>query len=283
MGKLLINIKSSYKKMSKTEKKIADYLLHNSGHTPMNITDLSKMTGASEATIVRFSKKMGCDGYQQLKLLLAKEENHIVNKSINSNDEFVDIYSKVIDDVYSSFLKTKSILNNETLHKSYDMIDSSSEIVLLGFGNSYSLCLDFYHKLLRLGYNAYPVDDSHLQIISAVKATNKSLFICISHSGYTKDIIDAASIAHEHGAKVLTITSDTKSPLAKRSDLVLETVSDEINYRLLGLSSRYISLAIFDTIYSYIAIHKEKSQETIEEIEDVIIAKRQYGKKKRIQ
>ena len=80
---------------------------------------------------------------------------------------------------------------------------------------------------------------------------------------------------------MLTITSDTKSPLAKRSDLVLETMSDEINYRLLGLSSRYISLAIFDTIYSYIAIHKEKSQETIEEIEDVIITRRQYGKKRR--
>ena len=43
--------------MSKTEKKVADFLMQNNGHAPITITELSELTGASEATIVRFSKK----------------------------------------------------------------------------------------------------------------------------------------------------------------------------------------------------------------------------------
>lgn len=266
--------------MSKTEKKVADYLIHNNGYAPMTITELSDVTGASEATIVRFSKKIGCNGYQQLKLMLAREEHHFVNKSIGDDDILTDIYNKVCDDVYASLVKTKEDLKNEDLSKAFEMIDNAKEISLMGVGNSYSACLDFYHKLLRLGYNANPVSDSHYQVISACRAKEGTLVICVSHSGYTKDIIDAATIAKEHGAQILSFTSDRKSPLAKKSDLVLCATSDEINYRLLGLSSRYVVLALFDTLYSYAVIHKEKSKETIEEIEDVILAKRVMIKKK---
>ena len=266
--------------MSKTEKKVADFLMHNNGHTPMTITELSELTGASEATIVRFSKKIGCSGYQQLKMMLAKEESHIVNKSINEDDAMASIFSKVIDDAYSSLLRTKDVLDGNDLLQAFKMIDSAKEIIVIGFANSYSLCLDFYHKLIRLGYNAFPLDDSHLQIISAVKSTKDTLIVCISHSGYTKDIIDTATIAKRHGAKILTITSDKKSPLGKISDLILCTISDEVNYRLLGLSSRYASLAIFDTIYSYAVLHKENTENIINEIEDVILTKRIYTKKR---
>ena len=65
MGKLLINIKSCYSSMSKTEKRIADYIIENiNSVSPMTITDLSAVSGASEATIVRFAKRIGCNEAQ---------------------------------------------------------------------------------------------------------------------------------------------------------------------------------------------------------------------------
>ena len=275
MGKLLINIKSSYPNMSKTEKKVADYISENVNTiTPMTITDLSNASGASEATIVRFAKRIGCDGYQQLKILLAKEEHHIANKSLNEDDTFSSIYAKVSDDIYSSLLKTRNSVSEDNFKKAYDLIINSSQIFIIGVGNSYAVCLDAYHKFLRLGFNIAPICDSHFQIIAACKASPSTLFIAVSHSGCTKDIIETISIAKQHGAKVFSVTSDKSSIIAKKSDAILVTSSEEINYRILGLSSRYAQLAIFDTLYSYIVLHSDKARETVEEIEDAVLTKR---------
>ncbi len=275
MGKLLINIKSCYSSMSKTEKRIADYIIENiNSVSPMTITDLSAVSGASEATIVRFAKRIGCSGYQQLKVLLIKEEHHLANKSLDEKDTFLSIYSKISDDTYSSLLKTKASLNEESFKKAYELIMNHNYIFIVGVGNSYAVCLDAYHKFLRLGFNIIPVGDSHFQVISACKANENTLFIVVSHSGCTKDILDTVDIAKKHKAKIISVTGNKSSLLAKKSDVALVTSSEEINYRLLGLSSRYAQLAIFDTLYSYILLHNDKSRETIEEIEEIILSKR---------
>ena len=51
------------------------------------------------------------------------------------------------------------------------------------------------------------------------------------------------------------LTGAEKSPLHKAADVVLRTVSDETNYRILGLSSRIAQLAIIDAVYSYLVCH----------------------------
>ncbi len=267
--------------MSKTEKKIADYIMHNpSNRVPLTITELSNATGASEATIVRFAKKIGCDGYQQLKIMLAKEEHHIINKSISEEDNFIQIYSKICDDIYTTLIKTKETTSNETFQKAYDLISKADHIYVVGVGNSASVCSDIVHKLLRLGYNAMAICDSHFQVIAACGVKQNDLVIAVSHSGCTKDILETTNIAINGGAKVIAITSDTKSPLAKISDVCLSACSDEVNYRLLGLTSRYVQLAMIDTLYTYIAMKNTDAQKNIEKIEDIILNKRILVKKK---
>ena len=281
MGKLLINIKSCYPKMSKTEKRIADYLFENANNlAPVSITELSKLTDASEATIVRFAKRVGCVGYQQFKLQLAKEEKHIANKSISKDDGFLEMYQKVCDDVYASLIKTRSNLSNDVLEEAYKCIINAERIYLMGVGNSYAVCLDAYHKLSRIGLNVHICFDSHFQIISACEANERSTIIVVSHSGYTRDIIESINVAKANNAKVVVITSDKKSPAAKLADVVLPTSSDEINYRILGLSSRYAQLAIFDTLYSSIVTNDDKVPDIIENIENTILIKRVSPKKK---
>lgn len=277
MSKLLIAIRSKYSEMSKTEKRIADYIFNNFATLkPMTITEFAVVTNSSEATIVRFVKRIGCDGYSQFKIWLAKEEahHHIVNESILDSDDFLSMYSKISDDVYSSFIKTRDELTNEVLEQAYNLITSAKKIVLMGVGNSYAMSLDFYHKLLRLGFNVQSTFDSHFELISACQSDENTLLIAVSHSGYTKDIYDAVTTAKEKGAKVLTISSNKKSPIAQCSDVVIQTNSDEINYRILGLSSRYAELLVFDTIYSYAVLHLDKAKELIEDIEEKITLKR---------
>jgi DNA-binding MurR/RpiR family transcriptional regulator len=100
-----------------------------------------------------------------------------------------------------------------------------------------------------------------MQAIAASHANGKTVVIGISHSGASKDILDAMRIAKLCGAFTVAITNYQKSPIESVSDVVLHTVSDETNYRILGLSSRISQLSIIDTIYSYLVCQLDNAQE----------------------
>ena len=100
MNKFMINLKVKYEEFSKSEKKIADFLLSTpTQEMPLYITDLAKLCQTSEATVVRFAKRLGYDGYQQLKIAIAQESSSKpINENIKQEDPptiFSERYAKI--------------------------------------------------------------------------------------------------------------------------------------------------------------------------------------------
>lgn len=269
MNKTILNIKIHYDSFSKAEKKIADFLMENPAQIlPLYITELAEKTGTSEATAVRFARRLGFDGYQQLKIAIAQDSGaRPINENITKNDKASDIFPKVCDDIYCSLEKTKRALDGEALEKCCNAILRADSIVVCGLGNSASVATDASHKMFRLGLNAHAYTDNHMQAIAAAHMGKNGVLIGISHSGASKDIIQAMDLARRNGATTVAITNAGKSPIDKVSDFILHTVSDETNYRILGLSSRIAQLAIIDTIYSYLVCRLEDSTERIAQTE----------------
>ena len=57
---------------------------------PLSIVELA---GCSEATIVRFSKKLGFSGYQELKISFAREtKTSIINANMSRDDDAYAIW-----------------------------------------------------------------------------------------------------------------------------------------------------------------------------------------------
>lgn len=269
MTNIILNIKIHYDSFSKAEKKIADFLMQKPDYIlPLYITELAKKCGTSEATVVRFSKHLGFEGYQQLKIAIAQEsKSHPINESISYDDTAIDIFQKVCEDIYCSLEKTKKTIDANCLERCCQKILSSNNILVCGLGNSASVALDASHKMFRLGLNAHAYTDNHMQIIAASHTDKNSVIIGISHSGCSRDIIQALETAKQNGATTIAITNFGKSPIDKVSDILLHTVSDETNYRILGLSSRIAQLAIIDTIYSCLVCRLENSNEKIAQTE----------------
>lgn len=276
MNKILLKMKIKYDSLSKSEKQVADYLMDNPVNVlPMHITDLARECNTSESTIVRFSKKLGFNGYPQLKLALAGEaSSHSVSESISTQDSAYKIFEKVCEDIYCSLEKTKRSLKNDGLQACCERLLKANQIFIFGLGNSASVALDAAHKIFRLGLNAVAYTDNHMQTIAAAHTDKNSVVIGISHSGHSKDIVQALQIAKNFGAFTISLTSRQKSPVARVSDLILSTVSDETNYRILGLCSRITQLAIIDTIYSYLVCHLENAKENISKIENTLSTKK---------
>lgn len=270
MNKTVLNIKIKYDSMGKAEKRIADWIMENPGELiPLSISELAEKCGCGEATIVRFSKRLGFKGYQELKISLAQEtQSTAVNVNMSKSDSAYDIYEKVCNDIYCSLERTKKVLEPQTLQNAADAIMSAGKIVIMGLGNSASVATDMAHKLLRLGYNAVAYSDNHMQMIAVSHIKKGDVAIGISHSGSSKDIIEALQTAKQRGAVTVCITNKGKSPIQKHSDMVLYTSSEETKYNLLALNSRIAQLSIIDSLYYYIVFQQsEKALKSINETE----------------
>ena len=276
MNKIVLDIKIRYDSFSKTEKKIADFLMQNPDEIlPLYITELAERCGTSEATVVRFSKRLGFDGYQQLKIAIAQDsDTHPVNESILHSDGAGEIFQKVCEDIYCSLEKTKKAIDATTLEKVCQALISADEILIFGLGNSASVAADAAHKMLRLGLNAHAYTDNHMQAIVASHTNEKSVVLGISHSGSSKDVVRALRICQANGATTVSLTNAGTSPIYKVSNYVLNTVSDETNYTILGLNSRIAQLAIIDAVYSYLVCHLPKAQNAIHETEEALQPKK---------
>ena len=270
MNKTTLQIKMLYDKMGGAEKRVADWLIKNPGKIiSLSISELAEECKCGEATLVRFARRLGFSGYQELKISFAREEGSTkIADGISKKDSCIEIFEKVSNDIYCSLEMTKKSLDSESLETAAKMIMNANKIVIYGLGNSSAVALDFQHKLMRLGYNAIAFSDNHMQSISASHLTKKDVVIGISHSGSSKDIVDALKIAKENGAFSISITNNGKSPIVKQSDVALYTASNETKYSILGLNSRIAQLAIINAIYYYISCQDKKAFNTIKTTEE---------------
>lgn len=277
MDRISLQIKLKYDKMGKTEKRIADWIFGNPGKIiSLSIVELAEQCECGEATIVRFAKKLGLNGFQELKFSLALENGGSpASANITEHDSAFDIYQKVCNDIYLSLEKTKSSLKDNLLSAAAETICKANRIVIFGLGNSSSIAMDASHKFMRAGLNAIAYTDNHMQVIAASHLQKNDVAIGISHSGSSKDIVEALKVAKEHNATTIAITNSGKSPILKQSDIVLSTSSQETQYNILALNSRIVQLAIIDTLYFYVVYNRSNDAlESIQETEHALLTKK---------
>ncbi len=277
MDKISLKIRLLYDKMGKAEKQIADWIFKNPGKIiSLSIIELAEQCKCGEATIVRFSKRLGLSGYQELKISLAsKGGGSAVSTHINSNDSVYEIFEKVCNDIYISLEKTKKSLSADSISVAADTLNNAGKIVIFGLGNSAAIAIDASHKFMRAGLNATAYTDNHMQVIAASHLKKGDVALGISHSGSSKDIVEALKIAKENGASTIAITNRGKSPILKQSDIVLYTDSEETKYNILALNSRIAQLAIIDSLYFYIVYRRsDDAMQSIQQTEHSLLTKK---------
>lgn len=276
MNRTLLQAQLLYNDMGKSEKRVADWLFSHSGEIlPYSISDLAFKCESSEATIVRFSKRLGCTGYQDLKLKLAREhEKKVIAPTITAEDDCFSIFEKVCNDAYMSLERTKKTLSPEAMSAAADAIAGSGRVVLIGLGASAQVAEDASNKLLRAGCNSSAYADTHMQAIAVSQLKEGDTVIGISQSGSSKDIVESMKVAKSHGARTIAITSRERSPIARLSDIVLLTDTEETRHSSLGLNSHLARLVVIDALCYKLVYQNAERRQTVGEGEAELRSKR---------
>ena len=264
-------IQSQYSTLSKVGKRIADYILADPVHiTSISIQQMAAELDIAESSIIRFCKIVGCAGFSEVKLLLAKYSPKSVRTIFEDLSE-TDSISTISESVFSRNIDTLEralqLLDFENIEQAVGVLSRAENILILGVGASGTIAEDFYIRLMRIGIRAVSLTDSHLMQIQASQCGPDTAVIAISHTGKTREIVSAVRTARECGAPTIGITGYPDTPLKEVSDICLELYSPE----QLFVSPRVAQFSLIDTLYVSLAIRRKDSVvQNIERMNEVL-------------
>ena len=222
-----------------------------------SVAELAERSKASDPTVIRACKKLGLNGYQDLKITLAKDlvnPLQAINEDISQDDGCNAVTDKVFQSTIRALQFTHDTLNIAQVDAAAKALLAAEKIVIAGMGNSRAIASDLEHKLMRLGKHAQAFSDPHMATLALSFLGKQDLLFCISHSGSSREIVDLAVQAADAGVTIICLTNIGISPLSKVSSIALHTASSETHYRIIGLNSRIAQLAIIDTLYTLLAL-----------------------------
>lgn len=248
-------IHARYITLTNAEKKIADYVLENIKEIIyMSITDLAEACHVGEASVFRFCKTMDFKGYQEFKIVLAHSvsldnETPQLSSVITMQDTSEELATKVLTSNIQSLTETYNLLGHEDIARAADYMVDANRIHFFGVGSSGITAMEAKNKFMRITNKTDYAMDSHLQIMSAALLTEQDIAVLISYSGSTKDTIEVAKIARARGAKIISITRFSKSPLTTYSDITLLCGANEGPLQGGSLTAKIAQLYLLDVLY----------------------------------
>jgi DNA-binding MurR/RpiR family transcriptional regulator len=247
------NLKSSF---TDSEKKIGDYIIENKDKVyNLTASQLAKITKTSPASIIRFSKKLGYSGFQELKISIAKDtsEDDIdegkIYEAITTQDSTLEIMNKVALENIKAIKDTIKLIDYNSIDKAVEAISNAKRINLFGVGSSLLVAADFQYKLARINMPVILHMDHHLQLVSATNMGKDDVAIGISHSGKTNETYKALETAKKRKAKTISITKFGYNPISNISDIKIYTTEVEKHLRMGAIASRIAQLTVVDILF----------------------------------
>ena len=183
-----------------------------------------------------------------MKLLLAKYSPKSVRtifEDLSETDSIQTISESVFGRNIDTLERALQLLDFQKIEQAVDVLSRAENILILGVGASGTIAEDFYIRLMRIGFRAVSLTDSHLMQIQASLCMPNTAVIAISHTGTAK----------EHGAQTIGITGFPDTPLKQVCDICLELYSPE----QLFVSPRVAQFSLIDSLYVSLAVRRKDS------------------------
>ena len=252
-------ISSQRENMSKSQHKIADYILENP-HTIPFITGakLATLTEVSEATVVRFATFLGYNGYNDLQRHLTgflEKQLNTVDRFNMASEEYTEVeqtaYMHFNDDI-KNIKTTMTQLDIASIEQATKHILAAERVYIIANRSAVSLgsFLQYYLNII-LG-NSELVTTTEAAFDQIYDINENDVVIGISYARYTKSTLHAVSYASEKHATIIALTDYLRSPITSYADISLFASSHMQSF----LDSFVAPLSVLNTLITFIGNEK---------------------------
>lgn len=251
---LLSEISNKLPKLSKTERKVAEYILSNpESILKMEIWKIAALTNTSDASVIRFCRTLGLTGYYQLKVNLANElGSHGIN--INENEDKKGNTNLVFWDIIGRQIATiNKNVKTEAIQKTCEFLLKAKTVYMSAWGNTTAIGADLAHRLTYFGISAFTTELPEYLMRNLANAQQNDLLIAISHSGSSTAVIDTLKFAKQKKLNTVLIGNESSSPAAHAADLLLCADADNFLFHDVGAGSHLIEMIIVDLVLYHLS------------------------------
>lgn len=275
---ILSIIKDSYEELRPAERRVADVVLADvTFAVDASNAEIARRAQASEPTVTRFCRAIGCDGVRDFKLKLA--QSVVVGRLYLAPGEPVPpttdgspLWSVVFGEARNAIAAVERSVNPADILKAADLVAGAHQILVFGLGgSSTALAQETQNRLFRYGAVAVTHSDPYVLKMTAATLKPNDLVIAISGTGRTPEVIEVMEVAKHYRAKTIGITAP-ESELAAICDVKLTVDIPEYPDPLKPTASRYAFLMIIDLLSSAVGYRLDPSaRETLRRIKYTVL------------
>ncbi|MDP4536317.1 MurR/RpiR family transcriptional regulator [Alkalimonas collagenimarina] len=254
------------------EKLLADFILSNPDQIRyMSSRTLAETAGVSQASVVKFTQKLGNKGYTDFKFDL-NDSLHQDNEKpsvqlhgqISLDDSFDVTADKLVASKISVLHNTRAINSQQTFEQVCHKLLNAKRIMLCGIGASALVARDLTLKLQKLGMAAITESDTHVQLANVANYSQHDLLFVISESGETPEIIATAKHARANQVQLISLTGYGSNSISRLADVCLHTVADETSARISSILARTAQELVIDTLFILLTQSSDKGRKMLE-------------------
>ena len=211
--------------LTKSGRLVAEYLTHHADEAQyLSISSLAKECNVAEATVFRFCRALGFEGYHEMRIALAQA--NATGAMLNQQELRPDASTaSLCEHAHALFLTaingTQNALSTEAVEKAVALMREANQVFCFGQGGSMLLANDICARFASLTTKFRTAGDSHFQLLTASLMGPEDVVLFVSYSGATRDMMETLRTAKSAGAKVILLTHYEDSPGAALADIVL--------------------------------------------------------------
>jgi DNA-binding MurR/RpiR family transcriptional regulator len=222
-------ISDTYKNLTKSEKRIANYLRKNQEESAfLAAGEIVDRLGLSEATLVRFARTLGFSSYPAMRTVLQEAFRHRVTHSARLRGRLEDlrqggdIFERLVVSEIDYLSQALETVDREALQKTVDLLRSCERIFVFGTGPSISLANLMEVRLTRFGRKVVPLTTAGREVLEPLLLLNPSdllFMICFFDVSPTQQFV--LDYAKEVQCPVIILTDTLGSIIGDKADVVL--------------------------------------------------------------
>ncbi len=242
--------------LSRSHRGVADYVLANPFHAAtMGIEDLAAATDVSVATINRFAREFGFQGFVAFRAECLRiyartlEPVEKIRRLEGGETGALPLMRASLTGARANLDAALGLLDAEACERAVDMLIAARRVYLVGFGVSSALA--------RLAQQLFETSLPVIELIDGSGGTERvirrmrqvsgpdDLVVGLSVQRYSRLTIDMVAKAKAAGAGVLCLTDFPDSPLVPHADAVLLAPSEHValHASLTGIAAMIEALA----------------------------------------
>lgn len=222
------------------ERQVAQVLLDRAADAAeLSSQQVADLAATSRATVVRAAQSLGYSGYQQLRVLLARDA--LLHRQAAESDDHgargvAAAAFAYFHRIHESAVQMTALLDAEEVGRAVFRLAAARRILVVGHGLSRSLSVDMTARLVRLGLQAEQLSDRMDQLVVTRLLGPDDVVLVISGSGAHSDSLALAREAAAGEPDLIVITAFARSPIAQLADILLvvgmpnSSFTDELTY-----------------------------------------------------